>query len=826
LEGYEAACYDRLWSKATGDSGSSLKGREAVQFFMTCGLDRTVLRDVWTLADSQKRHKLTQDEFNVAVRLICLAAHGKSFDEFDAYSGTELTVPELWKDVEPKAKIKMVYPKFKKGQRVVHTRTSDGLVRFGQVVGIHDDDAVNGIYYTVRFEDGHEVQTTEVKIQDEEVYISNQANSSQAPAPPSVEETEPISSSAEDSDWTIDPGVLGSNLPKYVGIFKTVEQGGFVFGQAAVKLFEKSGLDESSIQDLLQMADLDHDGKLSKPEFCIAFHIAVAVKKGKQFPSQLPQQVAQFFLLNVPVDTHVSHTDGESVLMGSGVVDNGVQQEHQSEPNQLQERSSSTDIPERVGGNMDAFDALAPESSATKLPVHFQPVHSATDSIDSAFSQPITQQDNLATQPADLDDATTTYSDAAPTPDDATQSADWGSFEHVSVPEKNTNENRDNFDSIDKPHEANHTQENQEWGAFENTPATVSTDNHGNQDQGAESNLASSLEEDEQWGGFENTPQDPMASDPNEDKSNETAITHLSDLVSSELFERAIHDLSLMKAGSWSHPGETVLAASPHTHDAMCASIKNMVDTHHVLNEEPVPSEVFRAKFIVDTCSINEEIANAIRENSFDTLEEKLQNAVATQQHARASLSFAESILCGRYESRLFQWTQLLEVISKESEKCLKVLTFLEDAHANDDTRLATENILDSRKLVEYVSDIISMHNIAQLVVSSCTHAFCSTTSLGGGLHSAVTLWRAQYKAFTEKLLEMEKMGLIVAGLLNLCKVPSESRGPEHLVSPETFCQLTLYPMDLSSHPQTNFSGRAYISPALNLWLNRVSSHL
>jgi hypothetical protein len=42
------------------------------------------------------------------------------------------------------------------GARVAHTRSHDGLVRTGKVVGVHLDDPANGVYYTVLLDNGHQ----------------------------------------------------------------------------------------------------------------------------------------------------------------------------------------------------------------------------------------------------------------------------------------------------------------------------------------------------------------------------------------------------------------------------------------------------------------------------------------------------------------------------------------------------------------------------------------------------------------------------------------------------------------------------------------------
>ena len=50
--------------------------------------------------------------------------------------------------------------RYEVGESVIHTRASDKLQRFATVVQVHTEDAINGLFYTIRTSDGHEIQTT------------------------------------------------------------------------------------------------------------------------------------------------------------------------------------------------------------------------------------------------------------------------------------------------------------------------------------------------------------------------------------------------------------------------------------------------------------------------------------------------------------------------------------------------------------------------------------------------------------------------------------------------------------------------------------------
>jgi len=56
----ELECYESLWNDAISlsDDKSAVGGRAAFEFFMTCGLTKDQLREIWELADNNKTHVL------------------------------------------------------------------------------------------------------------------------------------------------------------------------------------------------------------------------------------------------------------------------------------------------------------------------------------------------------------------------------------------------------------------------------------------------------------------------------------------------------------------------------------------------------------------------------------------------------------------------------------------------------------------------------------------------------------------------------------------------------------------------------------------------
>lgn len=72
----EKTYYDQLFAVADTEGTGQLQGMHAVNFFKLSGLDVSLLKNIWSLADSRQRHFLAREDFYVALRLIGLAQNG------------------------------------------------------------------------------------------------------------------------------------------------------------------------------------------------------------------------------------------------------------------------------------------------------------------------------------------------------------------------------------------------------------------------------------------------------------------------------------------------------------------------------------------------------------------------------------------------------------------------------------------------------------------------------------------------------------------------------------------------------------------------------
>mgnify|MGYP000635007572 CR=1 FL=1 len=63
----------------------------------------------------------------------------------------------------------------------------------------------------------------------------------------------------------------------------------YVPGPVARDFFMKSKLPNTELSYIWELADLDKDGRLTRIEFCIAFHLTVARRNGCELPTQIPE---------------------------------------------------------------------------------------------------------------------------------------------------------------------------------------------------------------------------------------------------------------------------------------------------------------------------------------------------------------------------------------------------------------------------------------------------------------------------------------------------------------------------------------------------------
>ncbi|KAG1710678.1 hypothetical protein DVH05_013403 [Phytophthora capsici] len=93
----EQQYYDALFAHVDEQRRNAINGQQAVAFFTRSHLDKAVLREVWNIADSQRRSELSRNEFYVAMRLIGMAQRGEqvSLQSFLQLAAVQFPLPMM-----------------------------------------------------------------------------------------------------------------------------------------------------------------------------------------------------------------------------------------------------------------------------------------------------------------------------------------------------------------------------------------------------------------------------------------------------------------------------------------------------------------------------------------------------------------------------------------------------------------------------------------------------------------------------------------------------------------------------------------------------------
>ncbi|KAG3053781.1 hypothetical protein PC128_g2938 [Phytophthora cactorum] len=93
----EQQYYDMLFAHVDDQRRNTINGQQAVAFFARSHVDKTILREVWSIADAQRRSELSRNEFYVAMRLISMAQRGEqvSVQRFFQLAAMQYPLPAM-----------------------------------------------------------------------------------------------------------------------------------------------------------------------------------------------------------------------------------------------------------------------------------------------------------------------------------------------------------------------------------------------------------------------------------------------------------------------------------------------------------------------------------------------------------------------------------------------------------------------------------------------------------------------------------------------------------------------------------------------------------
>ncbi|KAG7385643.1 endocytosis defective- protein [Phytophthora pseudosyringae] len=229
----EQQYFDMLFAFVDDQRRNAINGQQAVAFFTRSHLDKAILREVWTVADAQRRSELSRNEFYVAMRLIAMAQRGEqvAVQRFVQLAAMQHPLPVL----------EGVPPPQQQQQQQMQAQP--------QMHAPHQDFG-------------------------------------------SVQQQQQPTTAGTGAAYAL----TADEKSKYDIVFQQydTDRDGFLMGPEAVALFQMSGLDRNVLRDIWSMADVTQDSKLSAQEFYVAMHLIVCIsKRGLPMPPTLPRELGE-----------------------------------------------------------------------------------------------------------------------------------------------------------------------------------------------------------------------------------------------------------------------------------------------------------------------------------------------------------------------------------------------------------------------------------------------------------------------------------------------------------------------------------------------------
>uniref|UniRef100_M4B9Y8 Calmodulin n=1 Tax=Hyaloperonospora arabidopsidis (strain Emoy2) TaxID=559515 RepID=M4B9Y8_HYAAE len=240
----EQQLYDCLFAQVDDQRRNVIGGQQAVAFFSRSHLDKTVLREIWNVADGRRQSALSRHEFYVAMRLISMAQHGEQVSVQSFYCFAMQTYP------------------------------------LPMIEGVSLPQGVQNVQNVQQ----QQQLPTQVQVQAQ-AHVQHSPRKLEPKGHP-----QQLSSNGDAFAPTAD------EMSKYQLVFQKydTDHDGFLNGAEAVALFQLSGLNRNVLRDIWTMADVTRDSKLNTEEFYVAMHLIVCVtKRGLQMPPTLPPELEQ-----------------------------------------------------------------------------------------------------------------------------------------------------------------------------------------------------------------------------------------------------------------------------------------------------------------------------------------------------------------------------------------------------------------------------------------------------------------------------------------------------------------------------------------------------
>eukprot|EP00921_Rhytidocystis_pertsovi_P021032 GHVQ01033602.1.p1 GENE.GHVQ01033602.1~~GHVQ01033602.1.p1 ORF type:complete len:947 (+),score=183.04 GHVQ01033602.1:155-2842(+) len=250
LNPMELPFYQNLFRMADPQGMGYVDGAAAASFLQKSGLARPVLHEIWRLADTNNRGQMDPESFFVACRLVAHAQNGLPVaNEAIALEPPSLPLFDLG---TPSSEFSL--HDSHQGSAPLGTMMDPNMAAVAMVGGLPDGSpSLMNMFRSVG------------------------AGSTTGPMDNAM------------VTWTL----TEPDRQKYLSVFQNTDSNcdGFVEGMEAKELFSLSGVPDSDLMLIWNLADQDLDGRLSLNEFAVAMHLVTRRKKGMPVPSCLPPEL-------------------------------------------------------------------------------------------------------------------------------------------------------------------------------------------------------------------------------------------------------------------------------------------------------------------------------------------------------------------------------------------------------------------------------------------------------------------------------------------------------------------------------------------------------
>uniref|UniRef100_UPI00358E5D18 intersectin-1 isoform X2 n=1 Tax=Myxine glutinosa TaxID=7769 RepID=UPI00358E5D18 len=269
-------------------------GDQARNFFLQSGLPRTVLAQIWMLADMNADGRMDQAEFSIAMKLIKLKLNGHNLPAVLPMSIQQPPIPfgAPGLTIAPPAMLSGPPPLGLMPPGSAGSALHSSIPISNGVPGLLQPQPV---FSTVGLQlpQGPGFQIP--------------GGMSHCPKGQALESTS-LAGSAVSSDW----GVPQSSRLKYRQLFNSHDKTmrGFLTGPQARFVLMQSRLTQLQLATIWNLSDIDQDGKLTGEEFILAMHLIDVCLSGQPLPTTLPAElIPPIFRLDlVFLSNHMSKT--------------------------------------------------------------------------------------------------------------------------------------------------------------------------------------------------------------------------------------------------------------------------------------------------------------------------------------------------------------------------------------------------------------------------------------------------------------------------------------------------------------------------------------